>query len=83
MILWDVATGEPLNRFVGHSGPVAGQFTNDGERIVSLAEGKQIIVWDASLPPDGLLAWAEANRYRTSFTCEQRDQFEIEPLCDS
>jgi WD40 repeat protein len=45
--LWDVNTGEHIRSFQGHNSEVwSVSVTPDGERIVSLANGSRVIVWE-------------------------------------
>ncbi|KAI8144765.1 quinon protein alcohol dehydrogenase-like superfamily [Fennellomyces sp. T-0311] len=45
--MWAMPSGKFMNIFNGHAGPVmAGHFTADGKKIVSVAEDSTMIVWD-------------------------------------
>ncbi|CAO3689858.1 unnamed protein product [Rhizopus stolonifer] len=45
--MWALPSGNFMNIFNGHSGPVtSGQFTPDGKKIVSTSEDTSLIVWD-------------------------------------
>ena len=46
--------------------------------------GGTAILWDLSLPVDmdEVCAWIEANRYVRELTCEERETYRIEPLCE-
>lgn len=85
VILWDFETGGVLRHFRG--------FTNWGNVIFgpdeqtafsvtgSAADG--IIEWKiADMPLDELLEWISANRYVREFTCDERAQYRLEPLCE-
>jgi WD40 repeat protein len=51
--VWDRATGQELLRLKGHTGTVSGiRFSPDGLRLISVAAGRQVRVWDATPLPD-------------------------------
>ena len=84
LILWDVASGEPLRTFSEH-----GVFINsvvlspDGTVAYSSADdGKVIARPIVPLPVDDILAHIADNRVLHEFTCVERKQFRILPLCD-
>jgi WD40 repeat protein len=85
VILWDLATGQELRRFVGHATSVwvpTTTFSPDGQTAFSVGLDGAAIQWQIAQPPlDELIAWTLANRYIREFTCEERAQFLIEPLC--
>ena len=57
-------------------------FSPDGQTAFSAGMEGSIIEWQiADQPLNELIAWALANRYLPDFTCEQRAQYRIEPLC--
>jgi WD40 repeat protein len=83
VILWDLKTGEELRRHSAHQG-VAFQvaFSPDGQTIYSVSGDETMVAWqpgDPSLP--ALLDWIEKNRYVRELTCEEREQYDIKPLC--
>jgi WD40 repeat protein len=49
LVLWDVATGEPLRAFRGHWGSVeSGVFSPDGQTMVSASSDNTLILWDVA-----------------------------------
>lgn len=86
LILWDAATGERLRRYVTSQTVEGGEFlipaffSADGNVLIS-GYNDQIIVWDASPWADGIDAWVRGNRYIAPFTCQQRELYQIEPVC--
>jgi WD40 repeat protein/DNA-binding CsgD family transcriptional regulator len=80
-ILWDVATGSVLRRY-RHDGGANAIYVPDGQLILTAGSDK-LIVWDASPWEEGVLAWVKNNRYIPDFTCEQRELYHIEPLCET
>jgi WD40 repeat protein len=85
IILWDFETGEELRRFKGHTGMAVGLvFGLDGQTAFSVSTDGTLIEWQiADLPLDELIEWTRANRYVRDLTCEEREQYRVEPLCDA
>jgi len=85
VILWNAETGEPIWKMYGHSPNsidiVTGDFTPDGKMIITVSEDSEIIAWDMSQLPNDYEAWAKENRYIPELTCEQRELYQVEPLC--
>ncbi|MEP0762056.1 MAG: WD40 repeat domain-containing protein [Chloroflexota bacterium] len=83
VILWDYATGEVLRRFAGHTGWVFDvAFSPDGRRLYSASADGTVRAWQVSAwEVADLLDWVQANRHVREFTCEERAQYRIEPLC--
>lgn len=84
VILWDLATGEELFRLRGHTKAVQGvSFSPDGKTAFSAGRDGELIQWRiADLPFGNLVEWVKANRYVRDLTCGERDQYEVEPLCE-
>jgi hypothetical protein len=86
VILWDAETGRPIWKMHGHSPNsidiVTGDFTPDGKMIITISEDSEIIAWDISQLPDDFEAWVQENRYIPDLTCEQRELYQVEPLCE-
>jgi WD40 repeat protein len=84
IILWDLENGTELRRHNAHNAlsfQVA--FSPDGATVYSVSADETLAAWqvgDLSLP--ALLSWIENNRYVRELTCEERAQYDIEPLCD-
>ena len=84
LILWDVATGEALRTFSEHSAGVTKvALSPDGRLAYSAAQDGLVIVRPiGELPVDDVLAFIGENRVLRDFTCEEREQYRILPLCD-
>jgi WD40 repeat protein len=83
LTLWEVATGEPYRRYVGHSRPVDGlDITPDGKTLLSVGYDNTARLWRIDTV-DELLAWTRANRYIPDLTCEQRELYRLELLCET
>lgn len=90
LALWDLQTGEEIHRFRGHDSdfifdiaispdtPVgAGSHT-----ALSCATDQSIIQWQLDIPsPEDLQEWIAANRHVRELTCDERELYQIEPLC--
>jgi len=83
VILWDYQTGDVLHRMEGHAGWIFDVgFSMDGKRVYSASADGTVREWNASeWQLVDLLAWVHKNRYIRAFTCEERAQYRIEPLC--
>jgi WD40 repeat protein len=83
IILWDVETGAVLRRYTGHVGGVLGiAFTSEGRTFLSVALDDSVREWRIDPTHEALLAWIEANRHTSELTCQQRAQYQVEPLCE-
>jgi WD40 repeat protein len=81
--LWDTRTGEQIRQFDGHTNWVlATAFSPDGSFALTAAEDNTVRQWRVARTPLEMIEWAQANRYVPEFTCAQREQYRIEPLCD-
>jgi WD40 repeat protein len=84
VILWDFETGEELRRFYEHTGAVLDVgFSPDGQTAFSVSFDGALIEWQITdLPLDELIDWTHANRYVRDLTCDEREQYRVEPLCE-
>jgi WD40 repeat protein len=85
IILWNFETAEELRRFTAHTELVPGLVLGPGgETAFSVSLDGQLIEWQvADLPLEELIEWTHANRYVRELTCEEREQYRVEPLCDA
>jgi WD40 repeat protein len=82
LILWEVATGEALRTFEGHTGVVYSvAFSPDGQTALS-GSSSTLILWRVLAAPGSLLHWVENNRYVPELTCEQRALYGVDVQCD-
>ncbi|MFQ5407427.1 MAG: WD40 repeat domain-containing protein, partial [Anaerolineales bacterium] len=81
--LWDLETGTVLRRY-GTFNPgltMENAISPDGTRAL-VALDNDILEWDLTIPSlADLRAWIAANRYVRDLTCEERELYQIEPLC--
>jgi WD40 repeat protein len=82
--LWDLATGESIGYF---SPPAIGEIVRcaispDGQ-LAAISVDETIILYKLDvLSYTELLDWIAENRYVRELTCEERELYRIEPLCD-
>lgn len=97
LILWDVATGEPLRIFTGHSTKIDHvAFTPDGKHVVSIAESCTLEIRSLSPFPtcagseirlwrvdslNELVQWVYDHRVVRELNCAERRRFGFEPGC--
>jgi len=83
--LWDVQTGEELAQLHGHTGELLqARFLRNDRMLISQdwLTDYTLRVW--KLPPEALselVNWVRENRYLRGFTCKERENYRIEPLC--
>jgi WD40 repeat protein len=83
LILWDLQTGEAIRSYRGHIGRINGlAFSPDGRKVLSGGHEGLLIEWRVDDILEELVGWTEANRYLRELTCSEREQFNIEPLCE-
>jgi WD40 repeat protein len=85
LILWDFGTAEELRRLNGHAAIVPGVvFSPNGETAFSVSLDGALIEWQiADLPLEELIDWIYSNRYVRAMTCDEREQYDVEPLCQN
>jgi len=81
VIVWNTANGELIRHLQGHNRAVLSSvYSPSGGEVFTLDSGAGLRLWQISV--SNLLAWAEQNRYLRGFTCEERERFRVEPLCE-
>ncbi|MGD2079047.1 MAG: hypothetical protein PVH18_11735, partial [Chloroflexota bacterium] len=85
LILWDAASGEPLRTYSEHGAYINKVVLSpDGKLAYSSADdGKVFVRPIAPLPVAEILAHIAGNRVLHDFTCVERKQYRILPLCDA
>ncbi len=82
--LWDIASGAELFRYDEHSDWVSQvAFIPNSDFAVSSGQDKTLRIWRVGLEPQAMLTWARENRYLRELTCGERDQFRVEPYCET
>jgi hypothetical protein len=72
-----------LRRYAGLKKPVVGlAFVPGGHSFLMAADDDAVHEYRLDATQDDLLAWVAANRYLPELTCQQRQRYGIEPLCD-
>lgn len=79
--LWDVETGEEIRRY-GNGWVISSAFNTDGRQALAGYRNGAVELWRIDSTLDELLEWTQANRYIPEVTCEQRELYRLEPLCD-
>jgi WD40 repeat protein len=79
--LWDLNTGKLIRRY--QVSPFTLLFTPDNRSaIVGIIATNRIESWRLDATLDELLAWTHANRYIPELTCQQRELYRLESLCE-
>jgi WD40 repeat protein len=83
--LWDVERGQLIREFRGQE-PVTVfdiSMSPDGLTALSGSSDRTIVLWQLLNPSmDELKDWISVNRYVRPLTCDERELYRIEPLCD-
>ena len=84
--MWDPNTGKEIRRFRSDTRVYLFDIdmSPDGHTAITPGGGGTAILWDLTLPTflDEVLTWISTNRYERELTCDEREKFGIEPLCD-
>jgi WD40 repeat protein len=84
LMLWDLETGELIRRF-GTPGQTIFDIEMSAEGLTAFSGSSDTIIvqWRLDNPAlDELRAWIQTNRYVRELSCEERELYQIEPLCD-
>ena len=77
VILWDLQTGEELERFEGHTEWVRGTaFSPDGSKIISASGDGTVRIWEVA--NIDLFDWIDSNRYVRDLNPEELQRFGLE-----
>jgi WD40 repeat protein len=78
VIMWDLESGEEIQRFEGHTDWVRGvDFSPDGAQVISSSGDGTVRLWN--VVGGDLLEWIANNRYVRELTDEEREQFRLSP----
>ncbi|MDZ4763724.1 MAG: protein kinase [Chloroflexota bacterium] len=81
MIVWDVSARARAQQFDNLGATVFEvAFSPNSDSVLSGQEFGILRLWRADETPN-VIAWARENRYIRDFTCIEREQFRIQPLC--
>jgi len=82
LILWDPEIGKPIRVFQGHEERIWDfAIADDGVNILSTSRAGHIILWRVDTV-DELRQWIIDNRFIGELTCDEREQYRLEPLCE-
>jgi WD40 repeat protein/serine/threonine protein kinase len=80
--LRDLETGEVIRRYNGALALLS-WFTPDNRTAVVGPPANAPELWRMDTTLDELITWIRANRYIPELTCEQRELYRLEPLCEA
>jgi WD40 repeat protein len=83
--LWDLETGLEIRRFSGDGLCCFDiDMSPDGSMAITPGGGGTAILWDLTLPVemDEVRDWIDDNRFVRELSCEERNLYRIEPLCE-
>jgi len=79
--IWRVDSGEEIRRYKGGF-VTSPHFTPDGgQAVVGYRDGR-VELWRIDSTLDELLTWTRNNRYIRELTCQERELYRVEPLCE-
>ena len=82
--MWDIEERVALRRFSPINTPILGVvFVPDGSSFLVAADDDAVHEYRIDASNDDLLAWISANRFIPELTCQQRQQYNVAPLCDA
>jgi WD40 repeat protein len=86
LFLWDLETGQEIRRFASYDNGFIMDIAISPDGHTALVPGTNgaAILWRLDLPSslDEVREWIAANRYVRELTCEERETYRIEPLCE-
>ena len=80
--LWRAETGERIRRY-GGGHVISPNFFPDGRQALVGHRDGAVELWRIEATLDELLAWTRSNRFVPELTCEQRELYGVEPLCEA
>ena len=84
--LWDLKTGQEIRSFSSDGFCCIDiDMSPDGSMAITPGGGGTAILWDLTLPAaiGEVRDWISDNRYVRPLSCEERELYRIEPLCES
>jgi len=91
LALWDLQTGQEIHRFRGHDTDFIFDIAISPDALagtgaltaLSCGTDQTIIQWQLDMPSqEELQEWIAYNRYVRNLTCDERELYQIEPLCE-
>jgi WD40 repeat protein len=86
LFLWDLEAGNEIRRFASYDNGFILDIAVSPDGRTALVPGSNgaAILWRLDLPADldEVHGWIEANRFVRELTCEERETYRIEPLCE-
>ncbi|MEM7030803.1 MAG: BTAD domain-containing putative transcriptional regulator, partial [Chloroflexota bacterium] len=84
LVLWNVEAGTILRRYTNFRGsPLDIRLSEDGRTVYSVEDRDAAVlrVWRLDITDEDLQVWVAENRYVRTFSCEERVQYNMVPLC--
>ena len=82
MRIWDIPSGEELNRYTEHTGWILEAVLSPDELfLVTASEDLTLRRWNVAPNADDLIDWARENRHIRELTCAERQSYRL--ACDS
>jgi WD40 repeat protein len=83
LMLWDLDRGQSIRRWSGHGVIFDMALSPDGRTALVGSSDAHIVQWRLDNPSvDELAEWIEANRYVRDLTCDERERYQVTPLCE-
>jgi WD40 repeat protein len=83
LMLWDLERGESIRRWSGHGVIFDMALSPDGQTALVGSSDTTIVQWRLDNPSlDELTEWVQANRYVRDLTCDERERYQVTPLCE-
>jgi WD40 repeat protein len=81
--LWDSETGFELRRYTSRNKQTfrSVDFRSDGLAVLTGMSDATLIEWRVLIASEDLLAWTFANRFVRQPTCDEREQYRLQPQC--
>jgi WD40 repeat protein len=82
LILWDFQEGKELYRVHFPDTVYTVAFSPDSKTLYAASGDGTLAKWNiVEKPLPDLLDWIQANRYVRPLTCDERQQYHVDPLC--
>lgn len=83
LMLWNLDTGELIRRSEYTDSIFDLTITPDGRNVFFGSADTNIVQWMIKNPTlEELKSWVRNNRYIPGFTCDERERYHIDPLCE-
>jgi len=81
---WDVTTSNEITQFTGHDRDVSNVAVSaDGQTVLTGGRDGTMRLWQVPVWDDNLPDQLREARYAYVFSCTEREQYRIEPYCET